>query len=79
MNIPDEAIIKAAAVEIANRMEASNADLELFTMQQVADRLKVSKGTAIRLCKEVVELGESSRRISAAQLRKLIESRTIKV
>lgn len=77
MNIPDDIIIKAAAAEIANRMESANADLQLFTMQQVADRLNVSKSTAIRLCKEVVELGETSRRVSASQLRKLIENRTI--
>jgi hypothetical protein len=43
----------------------------------VAARLKVSKPTALALVKEVVELGEASRRVSPRELRRLIEARTV--
>lgn len=73
-----DAVIKAAGQILADRLEAEGLDeLQLFTMQEVADRLKVSKGTAIRLVREYVELGEASRRVTPATLRKLIEDRTI--
>lgn len=80
MRLPKEiadAVVKAAGRELADRMGASMDELQLFTMQEVADRLKVSKGTASRLVKEYVELGEASRRVTPATLRKLIEDRTI--
>jgi hypothetical protein len=65
-------------VELANRMEAAGLDdLQLFTISDVAVRLRVSTTTARLLVREYVELGEASRRISAATLRKLISDRTI--
>lgn len=72
-----EAVVKAAGKELADRMAGALDELQLFTMQEVADRLRVSKGTAIRLVSEFVELGEASRRVTPATLRKLIESRKI--
>lgn len=72
-----EAVVKAAGKELADRMAASVEDLQLFTLQEVADRLRVSKGTASRLVSEYVELGEASKRVTPATLRKLINSRMI--
>jgi transposase len=81
MKLPPDiaaAVIKAAGQILADRLEAQGLDeLQLFTMKDVADRLKVSKGTAIRLVREYVELGEASRRVTPATLRKLIQDRTI--
>lgn len=71
------AVIKATAVELADRMESHFEDLELFTISQLAARLKVSEPKARSLVTEYVELGEASKRISAATLRRLIEDRTI--
>lgn len=80
MKLPPDiaaAVIKATAKELADRMESRLDDLELFTIKQVAARLKVSEPTARRLIPEYVELGEASKRVSAATLRRLIEERTI--
>jgi hypothetical protein len=80
MKLPSEiadAVVKAAGKELAAGMLAQVEDLQLFTMQEVADRLRVSKGTAIRLVREYVELGEASRRVTPATLRKLIEDRRV--
>jgi hypothetical protein len=71
------AVIKATAVELADRMESHFEDLELFTISQLAARLKVSEPKARALVSEYVELGEASKRISAATLRRLIADRTI--
>jgi hypothetical protein len=71
------AVIKATANEIADRMEEHFDDLELFTIRNVAARLKVSEPKARSLVSEYVELGEASKRISAATLRRLIAERTI--
>jgi hypothetical protein len=72
-----EAVVKAAGKELAERIAPAVEDLQLFTLQEVADRLRVSKGTASRLVSEYVELGEASRRVTPATLRKLINSRMI--
>lgn len=72
-----EAVVKAAGKELADRMAASVEDLQLFTISEVAARLKVSEPTARALVKEYVELGEASRRVTPATLRKLINSRMI--
>lgn len=80
MNLPADitaAVVKAAGKELADRMAGAMDDLQLFTIAEVAERLRVSKGTAIRLVKEYVELGEASRRVTPATLRKLIEDRKI--
>ena len=80
MKLPSDiadAVVKAAGKELAAGMLSQVEDLQLFTMQEVADRLRVSKGTAIRLVREYVELGEASRRVTPATLRQLIESRKI--
>ena len=82
MKLPNdiaEAVVKAAGKELAASMLAHVEDLQLFTLQEVADRLKVSKGTASRLINEYVELGEASKRVTPATLRQLIEDRTIYV
>jgi DNA-binding MarR family transcriptional regulator len=81
MKLPQEiadAVVKAAGKELAASLKEYVQDLQLFTLQEVADRLKVSKGTANRLVKEYVELGEASRRVTPATLRRLIEERTIR-
>jgi hypothetical protein len=81
MKLPQEiadAVVKAAGKELAASLKEHVQDLQLFTLQEVADRLKVSKGTANRLVKEYVELGEASRRVTPATLRQLIEERTIR-
>lgn len=72
-----EAVVKAAGKELAARLDASLEDLQLFTISEVAARLRVSEPTARNLVKEYVELGEASRRVTPATLRKLIESRKI--
>lgn len=81
MKLPPEitsALIKATAKELADRMEASGLDdLQLFTITDVAGRLKVSEPKARQLLTEYVELGEASKRISPATLRRLIADRTI--
>lgn len=80
MKLPPDitaAVIKATANELADRMEAGAGELELFTIRQVAERLKVSEPKVRRLVSEFVELGEASKRISANTLRKLIAERTI--
>jgi len=81
VNLPADisaAVVKAAGVELANRFESAGMDdLQLFTSREVAERLRVSEPTARNLVREYVELGEASRRISAATLRKLISERTI--
>lgn len=77
MNIPDVHIVDAAAIEIAKRMESKMDDLELFTVPQVARMLKISPPAVRRLLSRYVDLGVASTRVSAAQLRELIESRTV--
>jgi len=82
MNLPADitaAVVKAAGKELAAAMAEANADLQLFTISEVAARLKVSEPTARRLVSEYVELGEASRRVTPATLRKLIAARTISV
>jgi hypothetical protein len=77
MTIPDVYIVDAAAREIAKRMDSVMGELELFTIPQVARMLKVSPPAARRLLKSHIDLGVASTRVSAAQLRELIESRTV--
>ncbi|GAA5124531.1 helix-turn-helix domain-containing protein [Luteolibacter yonseiensis] len=79
MNLPSDvmkAVIVAAGKELADRLEPQAKDLQLFTIAEVAERLRVSEPTARRLIREHVDLGEASKRVSLAQLRKIIESRT---
>lgn len=80
MKLPPDiaaAVIKATAKKLADRMETRIDDLELFTIRDLAARLKVSEPKARALVSEYVELGEASKRISAATLRRLIQDRTI--
>jgi len=72
------AVIDAAGDKLAAALQADSDSLRLYTIQQAAERLQVSPGTVRRLVSEWVELGEATRRISAATLRRLIETRTIK-
>lgn len=88
MNLPPEiadAVVKATAAELANRIEVtarvdlgSLDELRLFTIKDVCERLQVTEKTARRLIPEYVELGEASKRITPATLRKIIEQRTIR-
>ena len=77
MNISDDIIVAAAATEISKRMMIYAQELELFTIPQVARMLKISPPAVRRLLPRHVDLGVASTRVSAAQLRKLIESRTV--
>ena len=70
--------LDALLARIKTGLQAEPDSLRLYTVAQAAERLQVSPGTVRRLVSEYVELGEATRRISAATLRKLIESRTIK-
>ena len=82
MKLPAElvkAVIAATPAELADRLENKVGEFELFTIRQVAERLKVSEPKVRRLVSEYVELGEASRRISAKTLNRLIHERTIKV
>lgn len=72
-----DAVIKAAGKELAAMAAEQVADLQLFTIGEVASRLKVSEPKARALIREHVELGEASKRVSPATLRRLIEERTI--
>lgn len=72
-----DAVVKAAGKELAASLAANVEDLQLFTMQEVADRLRVSKVTAIRLVREYVDLGEASKRVTSRTLRRLIEERKV--
>ena len=74
-----EAVVKAAGKELAALVAVQLEDLQLFTISDVAARLKVSEPTARNLVKDYVELGEASRRGTPATLRKLINSRTISI
>lgn len=81
MKLPAEitaAIIRAAAVELADRLEASAGleSLELFTITEVAARLKVSEPKARALVRDYVDLGEASKRVTKGMLARLIEGRT---
>lgn len=81
MKLPQEiadAVVKAAGKELAASLKEHVQDLQLFTIREVAERLKVSEPTARHLIHEYVELGEASRRVTPATLRKLIEDRTIR-
>lgn len=80
MKLPPDiaaAVIKATAKELADRMQTRIDDLELFTIRDVAARLKVSEPKARAILSEYVELGEASKRVSAATLRRLIDERTV--
>ena len=72
-------VVKAMAHELAALMVPHLEDVQLLTINQVAERLQVSSVTARKLVKECehVDLGEASQRISVRQLRALIESRTV--
>lgn len=72
-----EAVVKAAGKELADRLASTLDDLQLFTISDVATRLRVSEPTARNLVREYVELGEASRRVTPATLRRLIEDRKI--
>jgi len=72
-----DAVVKAAGKELAASLLAQVEDLQLFTIREVAERLRVAESTARLLVKEYVELGEASRRVTPATLRKLIEDRKI--
>ena len=74
-----DAVIKAAGKELAAAAAAHVNDLQLFTIREVAERLKVSEPKARALIREHVELGEASKRVSAATLRAMIEARTVRV
>lgn len=71
------AVIRATAIELADRMADRIEGLELFTIKQISAILKVSEPKARALVAEWVELGEGTKRISANHLRQLISSRTI--
>jgi hypothetical protein len=77
MNIPDVYIVDAAAIEIAKRMESKMEELKLFTIPQVARMMQISPPAVRRLLHRHIDLGVASTRVSAAQLRELIESRTV--
>ena len=72
-----EAVVRAAGKELADRLAPALEDLQLFTISQVAARLQVSEPTARNLVRDYVELGEASKRVTPAALRKLIEDRRI--
>lgn len=74
-----DAIIKAAGKELAAMAAEQVADLQLFTIGEVAERLKVSEPKARALIREHVEIGEASKRVTPATLRRLIETRTVKL
>lgn len=73
-----EAIFTAAGEALAQRIGAELDSLQCVTIKEAAKTLSVSQAKARRLINEYVELGEASRRVTLATLRKLIESRTIK-
>lgn len=80
MNLPADiadAVVKAAAVVIADRMSSTFEDFQMFTIGQVAAALKVSEPTARRLIRDHIDLGEASKRISVTQFRALVASRTV--
>lgn len=80
MKLPTElvnAVIKATAKELADRLAPDLAALQLVTIKQAAELLGVSEPKARALIREYVELGEASKRVSLETLRKLIEARTI--
>lgn len=82
MTFPKEiaaAVIQATAKELADRLERDGLeDLRLFTAADVAERLKVSLSTARALMREHVDLGEASKRVTPAILRRMIEERTVR-
>lgn len=73
------AVVKAMAHELAGLMVPNLEDVQLLTINQVAERLQVSSVTARKLVNESehVDLGEASQRISVRQLRAIIENRTV--
>ena len=71
-------IVRAASQIVADRLAEEAATLKLYTIAQAAKILEVSEPKARRLVSEYVELGEASKRVSAATLRKLITDRTMK-
>lgn len=82
MKLPPEltqAVVKATANELADRLAPEMEKLQLFTISQVSTLLQVSEATVRKLVKEYVELGCETRRISPVVLQKLIEERTISI
>lgn len=80
MKLPSDiadAVVKAAGKELAASLREHVDELQLFTIREVAERLRVAESTARLLVKEYVELGEASRRVTPATLRKLIEDRKV--
>jgi hypothetical protein len=80
MKLPSDiasAVVAAAGKELAATLAGTLEDLQLFTISDVAARLRVSEPKARALVREYVELGEASKRVSARVLRQLIADRTV--
>lgn len=71
-----EAVIRAAAVELANRAASDLDDMALVPISKAAEILGVSKRVAQRLICEHVELGEATKRYKLSTIRRVIDSRT---
>lgn len=80
MRLPQDitdAVIRAAAKELADRVTPALDELTLVPIRRAAEMLGVSEPKARALIREYVELGEASRRVRLSTLRRLIEERTI--
>jgi len=80
MNLPPDitaAVIKATAIELADRVSPALEELQLVSLKTACEILGVGKTKARSLIAEYVELGEKSPRVSVATLRRLIADRTI--
>jgi hypothetical protein len=79
MNIPPDitqAIVTAAARELADRAAGELDELQLVSIAKAAQVLDVSQSTARRVIREFVDLGEASRRVRISHLRDIIKART---
>jgi len=72
-----DAIIAAAAKELAATTIRDMRDLQLVPLKKAAELLGVSEPKARALLRSRVELGEATRRVKLSDIRRLIEERTI--
>ena len=80
MKLPQDitdAVIRATAKELADRVAPAMDELTLVPIRRAAEMLGVSEPKARALIREYVELGETSRRVRISTLRRLIDDRTI--
>ena len=66
------------ASELTAELQPAIEDVQLLTIRECAELLKVSQETAKRLLGSYVDLGERGARVSLKTVKQLISDRTVK-